>query len=52
MRYCCSISMKILGNQYPEIFSVRRSTPVEQTSSIGWTQPHPQPQPGWTSRVG
>ena len=27
MRYCCSISMKIWGNQYPEIFSVRRTTP-------------------------
>ena len=27
MRYCCSISMKFWGNQYPEIFSVRRSTP-------------------------
>ena len=28
MRYCCSISMKIWGNQYPEIFSVRRTTPA------------------------
>ena len=27
MRYCCSISIKIWGNQYPEISSVRRSTP-------------------------
>ena len=22
------------------------TTTLEQTSSIGWTQPHPQPQPG------
>lgn len=35
MRYCCSISIKIRGYQYPEFFSVRRSTP--ECSFGGWT---------------
>ena len=33
MRYCCSISIKSWGNQYPEISSVRRSTPGDGFST-------------------
>ena len=35
----------------PYLLLLPTTTSLEQTSSIGWTQPHPQPQPSHAAMI-